>query len=93
MILPVLVIGSTMAAAVISKNYMQSLCRRGMKELDVVLEDYLDKYFEQAEEQELQALIELLQMEDIDLWYFISQPCTKHRHTLSQLHLKLQQQW
>ena len=44
------------------------LCRRGMKELDVVLSRYLERTFSNAGEQEQQIFRELLEMPDPDLY-------------------------
>ncbi len=44
------------------------LCRRGMKELDVVLTGYLESHFELASEAEKKAFVELLDMHDPDLY-------------------------
>lgn len=39
-------------------------CRRGMRELDLLLENYCDSYYRTAESQEQQAFVELLEMRD-----------------------------
>jgi len=39
-------------------------CRRGVKELDVVLSNYLDKYYLKSSENSQKAFKELLQLED-----------------------------
>ena len=44
------------------------LCRRGMKELDVVLVRYLDNTYESATSLEQERFRELLQMPDPDLY-------------------------
>jgi antitoxin CptB len=44
------------------------LCRRGMKELDVVLVRYLDNSYESATSLEQDRFRELLQMPDPDLY-------------------------
>ncbi|MGH8541551.1 MAG: succinate dehydrogenase assembly factor 2 [Stenotrophobium sp.] len=46
-------------------------CRRGMKELDVLLERYLAKFYDTAPEIERQAFIELLDQEDPQIWSWI----------------------
>lgn len=46
-------------------------CRRGMKELDIVLGWYLDTCFESAPEPERQAFIELLAVEDPVIWRWL----------------------
>jgi len=39
-------------------------CHRGMKELDVVLDEYLQNYFQNANQKEQHGFKELLQLED-----------------------------
>ncbi len=47
------------------------LCRRGMKELDIVLGWYLDECFATAPEPERQAFVELLAVEDPVIWQWL----------------------
>ncbi|HPQ96721.1 MAG: succinate dehydrogenase assembly factor 2 [Thiothrix sp.] len=44
------------------------LCRRGMKELDVVLVRYLDRHYSDADSAELAQFDELLAMQDPELF-------------------------
>ncbi len=44
------------------------LCRRGMKELDLVMTGYLDNYYLEAKEKDQQAFKALLEMPDPDLF-------------------------
>ena len=44
------------------------LCRRGMKELDVVLETYLERRYESAPGDEQQAFRDLLELPDPQLY-------------------------
>lgn len=44
------------------------LCRRGMKELDVVMSAYLDRYYETATSVEQRQFRTLLEMPDPDLY-------------------------
>ena len=44
------------------------LCRRGMKELDVVMSRYLDQYYESASSAERDLFKALLEMPDTDLY-------------------------
>lgn len=46
-------------------------CRRGMKELDLVLEHYLDTRFTSSSERDQHAFIELLKVEDDQLWRWL----------------------
>ena len=50
------------------KSRLRWLCRRGMKELDVVMTGYLECQYEQASEAEKKAFITLLEMHDPDLY-------------------------
>ncbi len=47
------------------------LCRRGMKELDLVLSSYLDLCYETASPGERQSFRSLLDMQDPDLYALI----------------------
>jgi antitoxin CptB len=46
-------------------------CRRGMKELDVVLLGYLERYYMQAPAKEQEAFADLLELQDPQLYAFI----------------------
>lgn len=48
-------------------------CRRGMKELDFVLERYLVNHFPQADAEEIQRFNELLELQDPSLFGIIFQ--------------------
>jgi len=47
-------------------------CRRGMKELDVMLSRYLDEQWPQAPESERAAFDRLLECQDPELWDWLS---------------------
>jgi len=44
------------------------LCRRGMKELDIVMTRYLDSRYAEADEADKKGFIALLEMPDPDLY-------------------------
>ena len=46
-------------------------CRRGVRELDILLEKYLDLCFEAASFEEQSAFIELLKLEDAQLLSYL----------------------
>ena len=46
-------------------------CRRGMRELDVLLETYLNRHFDQAAAAEQAAFLHLLDQEDPDIWAWL----------------------
>ncbi|MCK5830408.1 MAG: succinate dehydrogenase assembly factor 2 [Methylococcales bacterium] len=46
-------------------------CRRGTKELDYLLEDYLVRDYKQANKEEQRLFIELLSLQDTQLIYFL----------------------
>lgn len=48
------------------------LCRRGMKELDVLLEAYLEREWHAAGESERAAFQRLLEFQDPQLWDWLS---------------------
>ena len=47
-------------------------CRRGMLELDIVLQRFVDKHYAQLNETELQQFDTLLNLPDNDLWDMIT---------------------
>ena len=47
-------------------------CRRGMLELDIVLQRFMDHYYSQLDEQGLLQLERLLSLADNDLWDLIT---------------------
>lgn len=46
-------------------------CRRGLLELDIILLRFMDKYYTQLSETELQQFEELLSLPDAELWDLI----------------------
>ena len=50
------------------QSRLRWLCRRGMKELDVVMSGYLESHYELASEAEKNAFKTLLEMHDPDLY-------------------------
>ncbi|HEX5055949.1 MAG TPA: succinate dehydrogenase assembly factor 2 [Gammaproteobacteria bacterium] len=48
-------------------NRLRWLCRRGMKELDIVLLHYLDRHYARAGAAERLAFARLLEMQDPDI--------------------------
>lgn len=49
------------------------LCRRGMKELDVLLTRYLDARWPEAGERERAAFAQLLELQDPELWALLTE--------------------
>lgn len=47
-------------------------CRRGLLELDIVLQRFMDRHYTQLSETELQQLATLLDLSDNDLWDMIT---------------------
>jgi antitoxin CptB len=47
-------------------------CRRGLLELDIVLQRFMDKYYPQLSDTELQQFATLLDLPDNDLWDMIT---------------------
>jgi antitoxin CptB len=47
-------------------------CRRGMLELDIVLQRFVDKHYAQLNENELRQFEALLDLPDNDLWDMIT---------------------
>jgi antitoxin CptB len=61
----------TSAAAPPSASLLRWQCRRGMKELDLVLRRYLDRDYAAATPALQQAFAELLLREDPDIWLWV----------------------
>lgn len=61
-------------------------CRRGMLELDIVLQRFVAQYFNQLTLSELQALDELLDLPDNELWNVLKM---KNLHLKSELQQSL----
>jgi antitoxin CptB len=49
-------------------------CRRGLLELDIVLQRFIETSHEQLDQQQLTALEELLDYPDNDLWDLVTAP-------------------
>ncbi len=64
-------------------------CRRGMKEMDLVLLAYLDKHYDQADAIEKQAFIDILELQDPDLFAYLigrqSPADPAHQHVLEKI--------
>jgi antitoxin CptB len=54
---------------VTARNRLRWKCRRGLLELDLVLQEFVDK---RLQEKDLDALNDLLDLEDNDLWEIVS---------------------
>lgn len=52
-------------------SYLKWRCRRGTKELDILMTRYLTEYFQQASPDEQRAFVELLDWEDPELYGLI----------------------
>ncbi|MBS0497471.1 MAG: succinate dehydrogenase assembly factor 2 [Proteobacteria bacterium] len=48
-------------------------CRRGLLELDIVLQRFMDQYYVQLDQQGLEQFERLLSLPDNDLWDLISE--------------------
>jgi antitoxin CptB len=53
------------------KTRLRWLCRRGMKELDVLFERYLHIHYDRAPPAERAAFARLLKREDPELWSWV----------------------
>ena len=53
------------------KSRIRWLCRRGMKELDVLLERFIAGEYDDLDERERAGLLELVEMEDPDLYMLV----------------------
>lgn len=52
-------------------NRLRYRCRRGMKELDVLLQRYLEQHFDRATAQEQRIFAELLELQDLQLYDYL----------------------
>ncbi|MDV6344551.1 MULTISPECIES: succinate dehydrogenase assembly factor 2 [unclassified Nitrosomonas] len=66
-------------------------CRRGLLELDIILQRFLDKYYVQLDETQLKTFETLLTLPDNDLWDIISSKKETANENLKSV-LKLLQQ-
>ncbi len=66
-------------------------CRRGLLELDIILQRFLDKYYAQLDETQLKTFETLLSLPDNELWDIISSKKETESEHLKPL-LKLLQQ-
>ena len=53
----------------LARSRLRWKCRRGLLELDLVLQDFVER---RLEDRDLDALNELLELEDNDLWEIVS---------------------
>jgi len=53
----------------LAQSRLKWKCRRGLLELDLVLQDFVEK---RLQEKDLSALNDLLELEDNDLWDIVS---------------------
>jgi antitoxin CptB len=53
-------------------GYFRWRCRRGMKELDFVLNGFLDQCWDDLSHQDKQLLDDILEQQDMLLWYWFS---------------------
>jgi antitoxin CptB len=56
----------------LTEGYFRWRCRRGMKELDFILNRYLDACYQGMSGENKQLLDELLEEQDMLLWYWLS---------------------
>ena len=56
----------------LKKGYLQWRCRRGTKELDVVLSQFLEEQYGSLTDAELVEFDTLLNSQDTELWYWLS---------------------
>ncbi|MBP1151097.1 MULTISPECIES: FAD assembly factor SdhE [Methylocaldum] len=64
-------------------------CRRGMRELDLLLQRYLDSAYDQAPETEKSTFIRLLDEPDERLWRYLYTDCVPIDSSLAELVLKI----
>ena len=72
-------------------GYLQWRCRRGTKELDVVLNRFLLKNYETLSDKELTEFDQLLNTQDTQLWYWLSLQETAENNPLEKIIKKITQ--
>ena len=55
----------------LKKGYLQWRCRRGTKELDVMLTNFLENNYDSLSDTQIQDFDELLDAQDTVLWYWL----------------------
>ena len=73
----------------LKKGYLKWRCRRGTKELDVVLDGFLEKNYNQLTDAELIQFDELLNTQDTQLWYWLSGQQTPEKNDIQHLISKI----
>ena len=65
----------------INRGRVRWHCRRALLELDIVFERFLTRDFDRLDDDQLVDLVDLLQLEDHDLWAIVngSKPCEVER--------------
>lgn len=66
----------------LKKGYLQWRCRRGTKELDVVLNKFLNENYAALSSSELLEFDALLDTQDTELWYWLSRQKTPPSHAM-----------
>ena len=73
----------------LKKGYLKWRCRRGTKELDVVLDGFLEKNYNELSDSELIQFNELLNIQDTQLWYWLSGQQKPEDQNIKKLILKI----
>lgn len=66
-------------------NRLKWKCRRGMKELDIVLTHYLEHCFEEASDDEKHAFETILDMQDPELYFLMIGKKTSEDETIANI--------
>ncbi len=66
----------------LKKGYLQWRCRRGTKELDVILVNFLDANYDNLTAQELHSFNQLLDTQDTLLWKLLIGKSTSSDKTI-----------
>ena len=72
----------------LKKGYLQWRCRRGTKELDVVLNRFLECQYDKLTDEDLEEFDDLLNTQDTILWYWLigkDQPESKQQREIIEL--------
>lgn len=66
-------------------NQLRWACRRGMLELDLLLNSYMDQVYEQLTDQEKRQFLTLLDMQDQEMYEMLTGKTTPNDRELAQL--------
>ena len=55
-----------------ANNQLQWRCRRGLLELDILLQRFLRQHYEELAPRQQAAFVSLVELQDLDLWHLVT---------------------